>query len=139
MTTTKQQVCKSCLWKKQESVFKWSSIASADFPWEKDYVVDKWGIKIVDCSRCKGTGLEPVFEKQVISKKETTEQQSENILTYEQWIERGRQIGYKEWRKKAKKSHPVEQERNEKIVKVWRCNCEWCMWHNIKPEYKVDS
>jgi len=45
---------------------------------------------------------------------ETTEQQSENILTYEQWIERGRQIGYKEWWRDRSK-----QQSEDIVEKIW--------------------
>ena len=51
-------VCKACLWKKQVSVFTWPTVCGADFIGDKSYVVDKWWIKMVDCSRCNGTGLE---------------------------------------------------------------------------------
>lgn len=57
----KEEVCKSCLWKKQLSEYKWVSIACADFPWDKSYVVDKWWFIISDCSRCKWTWLEPKY------------------------------------------------------------------------------
>lgn len=131
-----QQVCKSCLWKKQESVFKWPSIASADFPWDKSYVVDKWGIKMVDCSRCKGTGLEPVFEKQVISKKETTDELIEKR-------ENEKETDNKDWCYKydwfydmfISDLKSLTQSYEQKQVRCYRCNCE-CWWHNIKYEYK---
>jgi hypothetical protein len=53
------EVCKSCLWKKKLSVYEWVTIWSADFPWDKNILIDKWWIKMVDCSRCKGTWFEP--------------------------------------------------------------------------------
>jgi len=56
------EVCKSCLWKKKLSVYEWVTIWSADFPWDKNILIDKWWIKMVDCSRCKGTWFEPQEE-----------------------------------------------------------------------------
>ena len=56
-------VCKACLWKKQVSVFTWPTVCGSDFIGDKGYVVDKWWIKMVDCSRCHGTGLEKEHHK----------------------------------------------------------------------------
>lgn len=86
------EVCKSCLGKKQLSTYKWVSVCSADFPWDKSYVVDKWGIKMVDCSRCNGTGLDPVFVPESV---ETSiwyikENGGEIILDSEKQVDSGR-------------------------------------------------
>lgn len=56
--------CKACYWKKQYSVFKWPSIASADFSWDKSYLVDKWWLVMETCKRCNGTGEELVCTKE---------------------------------------------------------------------------
>ena len=62
------------------------------------------------------------ISREAVSKRETTEQQSENILTYEQWIERGRQIWYKEWRrdrgKDTTEEREIEIDRNDSIINM---------------------
>lgn len=63
MTTPNKEICKSCLWKKQVSVYKWDQIAHADFIWDKTYMVKKGWIEMVNCSRCNGTGYEHIEPK----------------------------------------------------------------------------
>lgn len=75
------------------------------------------------------------ISREAVSKRETTEQQSENILTYEQWFERWKQVGYKEWRRDRGKD--TTEEREIEIKEVWEnqmtftnvFDCPKCWWH----------
>jgi len=60
---SKSIVCKSCLGKKQNSVYK-NKIYKDDFTGVPKSL---WwpNIDMVDCSRCKGTGLEPEYTKTI--------------------------------------------------------------------------
>lgn len=73
MKTTSKKVCKSCLGKKQNSVYKWDKVLQPDFIGDGRYLLEWEWITMVDCSRCKGTGLEPEF----IPEKELEPQQNE--------------------------------------------------------------
>ena len=57
----KAEVCTACYGKWTYSVFEWNKVASADFIWDKSYIVEKWGIKEYPCKRCNGTGEKPIY------------------------------------------------------------------------------
>jgi len=87
MQEQSKKLCKACLWKKQVSVFTGDSVWAADFPWDKIYIVEKWGIKMIDCKRCNGTGEEPQLNKSQTNptQKETVEIEIIDIVNDEDW------------------------------------------------------
>lgn len=45
--------CKNCNWKWIISIYKWPTILSPDFIWDKTIMLDIWWIKDIECSVCK--------------------------------------------------------------------------------------
>ena len=109
-----KKVCISCLGKKKNSIYKWDKVLQPDFIGDGRYLLEWEWITMVDCSRCKGTGLEPEYIPEVEPQQnEVQESTSEDNLVEKQiesimkdidrywWVE----VYTREWFKELLQKH----------------------------------
>ena len=119
------KVCKSCLGKKQFTVYRGDQVLQPDFIGDGRYLLKWEWIVLVDCSRCKWTGLEPEYIPEPIQEMEP---QQDLVDVFHYWIDMA--MKWEESRSVVVDIEPQQDDIVEKIMKaiVFDNNNVWWAW-----------